>query len=633
MSVPDSIRYVNPALCIDDLRFDLRQRATPQWLQQSIEKNGVLSPLTAVIRADSLHIISGFCRLHTAIALNLTKIPVQCLPSRTSNAELLEICLQLSLDNDGLPLAARLNLVRTAHQLCTHPREWLAENTECLTPPIRGDVYTDFLTLENATIETQNYFAAYDAPLAVAMTICALSPALQKSIATWALKLRIRPIELRTIIDALIDTSLRTGKSNEKIWRSLFPENAPDIKRSKARRLITEKLQAMTHQWHPARPRAVLPENSLDSPLEHYMQIFTIDISADDSEAQKILSRAAHLPVTHFTEKEFAHKRARITREELSHTIVLTHFPGSFAKACPGTRPPGLCCKYEILSPVMNCPIGCSYCILQSFLSDSATYIYTDAHRCIEDAATRYAQLKNRTLIRTGTGELGDSLVLEPWTQHATRFIKEFREIPRLLLEIKTKTADDAVLSSLPVSNRCVLSWSVNPQEIIDNEEGYAASLSARLAAARKAAERGFLIGFHCDPIIAWENGSALYANMAQQIVDTIPEKSIAWISAGCLRYPHNFPRIARAAHPHSHIFNSGMIQDDDKWRYPPDKRIALYSDLLPILRKAYPSVFIYLCMETPDVWNTVMPWTPQSNTDFDSRFNASCLERFPQLH
>ena len=53
-------------------------------------------------------------------------------------------------------------------------------------------------------------------------------------------------------------------------------------------------------------------------------------------------------------------------------TLLLARFRGTFVKPCPGTAEM-LCCHYVVLSPIVNCPLECTYCVLQSYINRPAS--------------------------------------------------------------------------------------------------------------------------------------------------------------------------------------------------------------------------------------------------------------------
>lgn len=632
MNTPE-IRSIALYLCRADTLYDFHQRPPQQWLIDSVKTCGILSPITGFYDNNTLCIVAGFRRFHSAQITGLSHIPVRILSADCTQENILEYALHLARDDNGLPLHATLRLVIAAHRLCREPRAWLSRHTHCLPTPIRGDVYADLLRLSHAPRSFLTYIATYDAPLTIANALTLLPEAFLTHLVEWALSTHVRPVELRTITDTLISRAHSRGITPHDVWIQLFPADKPSPSRAHARRVFAEEARTATHTFTPVGPRLNHTTPLHATPLDRYTHIYAIDITENDAIAHAICQRASHLPVTHITEHDFTALCADMTMQEQEGILALTTFPGDYIKPCPGTRPPGRCCGYSIFSPVVNCPLGCAYCILQSYLNTHVTMVYTDAIRALDMLRSNLAT-GNQKLVRVGTGELGDSLVLESWTHHAAQLIDATAALPNCLLELKTKTADISLIEELPAHNRCVLAWSLNPQAIISHEEGYAAPLHQRLAAARRAAERGFLVAFHCDPIIAWENAESLYHDLAHEIVEAVPADAIAWISLGCLRYPKNLPPRAQRRHPDSRIFATPMeLCPDEKLRYPVAQRRALYTAILSVLQAKIPDVFTYLCMETPDVWDAVMPWTPTSNAAFDARFTAHCCSRFPWLN
>jgi len=43
-----------------------------------------------------------------------------------------------------------------------------------------------------------------------------------------------------------------------------------------------------------------------------------------------------------------------------------------------------------------------------------------------------------------------------------------------------------------------------------------------------------------------------------------------------------------------------------DRYRFRPDVRVALYTHMLACIREADPSIPVSLCLETPEVWDSV---------------------------
>ena len=92
-------------------------------------------------------------------------------------------------------------------------------------------------------------------------------------------------------------------------------------------------------------------------------------------------------------------------------SIRLVSFKGEFLKPCPGTKE-YICCGYQILHVGTNCPMECSYCILQAYFNEPSMRIFVN----LEDKLDQIGRVIDRypeKIFRIGTGEFIDSLSLD----------------------------------------------------------------------------------------------------------------------------------------------------------------------------------------------------------------------------
>ena len=384
-------------------------------------------------------------------------------------------------------------------------------------------------------------------------------------------------------------------------------------------------------------------EITMTNILNKIKKIIVVDDAGKFPMAKRVIVRSGISDVVHLSEKEYEDFLAELPAKRSTEIIALKTFPGSFARKCPGTKEPYLCCEYEILSPVVNCPIGCSYCILQCYLNEPVNIIYVNVEKIFDDAIERYKEFPEDKIVRVGTGELGDSLVFEEWTGMGETLIEKFAGQKNIILELKTKSVNMGNILQMTSATKpnnsndlvdgfgrnIVLSWSLNPEEIGKTEEGIAAKLDDRIEMAAKAIEQGYFVGFHFDPMIYHENGTEIYGNVIEKLQSKIDPDKIAWISLGTLRYPKEMPPIAKNNHPNSDIFSREFIKGmDGKWRYPKPRRIEIYKWAAEPLTKWSKDIFVYFCMELPDVWEKVFGWSPEDNEDFDKKFGESLKGR-----
>ncbi|HDN58379.1 MAG: hypothetical protein DRP91_00095 [Candidatus Neomarinimicrobiota bacterium] len=313
-------------------------------------------------------------------------------------------------------------------------------------------------------------------------------------------------------------------------------------------------------------------------------------------------------------------------------SILLTRSKGEVVKNCPGTQESYLCCGYKVINQTLNCPMECTYCILQYYLNQPATVVYTDFDRIFSQVDSLLKNSEGK-ILRIGTGELSDSLALPGSIIFAREAIKFFSSKKDVFFELKTKTVNVNSLIGIHHGDNIVISWSLNPDPVIAKEEKKASSLRSRIDSARKAMEDGYLVGFHFDPIILHNGWEENYREIVHLIYENIPPERIAWISLGSLRFPPTTKEKIARRHPETRIIFQEMIKGlDGKLRYPRPLRVKMYRLIFEELKKVDNPPFIYFCMESQSVWKDVTGITPQNNKNFEFIFARSLFERFPEL-
>jgi len=312
--------------------------------------------------------------------------------------------------------------------------------------------------------------------------------------------------------------------------------------------------------------------------------------------------------------------------------LYLTRSKGEAVKECPGTAASYLCCRYQVINQTLNCPLNCVYCILQFYLNQPATIIFTDFVKIFTELRNKLAAQPKRFL-RVGTGELGDSLAYSGSMLFAREAVQIFAEIPNGILELKTKTVNIDDLLTLRHNGHTVLAWSLNPQPIIDEFELNTTPLTQRLCAAARAAEAGYLLAFHLDPLLTVPDWQSLYDEMLDELYAKVKPQQIAWISLGTLRYPPEMKDRMLAHYPNTVLPFGEMIRGlDGKMRYARPIRVPLYRRIYQKLTAVDLPPFIYFCMESQVVWQEVTGMAPNDNAQLDYLFAESLYRRFPGL-
>ncbi|MFA5362491.1 MAG: spore photoproduct lyase family protein, partial [Candidatus Omnitrophota bacterium] len=290
-----------------------------------------------------------------------------------------------------------------------------------------------------------------------------------------------------------------------------------------------------------------------------------------------------------------------------TENLFLTRERHDFLKECPCTAR-ALGCGYRVWNIGFGCAHECVYCFLQEYQNIPGIIIPVN----LDDFFSRFRGLQGRGIFsapRIGTGEFTDSLLFDRLTGFSGEIIDFFKRYPGVDFEFKTKsTCVESILERAPQKN-IVVSWSINPQRIIDANEFYAAGLAARIRAAADCAKAGWRVGFHFDPIIYDRDSFAGYREAVDSIFDSIPEKSVAWISLGTLRFSPALKKIIENRFPYNTLLDGELVLGfDRKMRYPESVRVSVYRSMLQAIRRRSKKVFLYLCMEDRRVWKAVAP-------------------------
>ncbi|OPX28649.1 MAG: hypothetical protein B1H08_05530 [Candidatus Omnitrophica bacterium 4484_171] len=273
-----------------------------------------------------------------------------------------------------------------------------------------------------------------------------------------------------------------------------------------------------------------------------------------------------------------------------------------FIKPCPCTKG-HLGCNYWIFNLGMGCPFDCSYCFLQAYSNFPGIILPSNLNDFFNKFDNFYKKINRK--IRIGTGEFCDSLALDDITGYSPRLIDFFND-KNVYFEFKTKSGNiNNILSSKPSPN-IIISWSLNPQIMVEKEEMCSVSLERRLEAAKKVRDKGFPVAFHFDPIIhtsGWEN---LYKNVVDMLYQEI-KPPFMWISLGTLRGPRQLKNVAERRFKDSNIFYGELlIGKDKKLRYPEFIRKQIYKNMVKWIRTHDAKTPVYLCMEDEDTWSVM---------------------------
>ena len=201
-----------------------------------------------------------------------------------------------------------------------------------------------------------------------------------------------------------------------------------------------------------------------------------------------------------------------------------------------------------------------------------------------------------------------DSLALDDLTGFSNILIDFFSRAENATLELKTKSNNIKSILGLKHNRRTVISWSLNPQSVIDSDEWQTNNLYQRLDAAKECCDAGYLVGFHFDPIIYSADWESPYRELINILFKRIDCKNIAWISLGTFRFMPKLKTIVEQRFSKSKILDEELIIGfDKKLRYGQPQRVKIYKKMLSWIKSYSGSVLVYLCMEPKEIWEETL--------------------------
>jgi len=293
--------------------------------------------------------------------------------------------------------------------------------------------------------------------------------------------------------------------------------------------------------------------------------------------------------------------------------LVLRRHRGAFLQHCPAGTAGMVCCNYLVVNFASGCPLDCSYCFLQDYLADNPTLqAFTNVEAALGEIETVLRSRPDKQF-RIGTGELADSLALDPITGLSRQLVPFFAARDNAVLELKTKTDCIGDLLDLEPRGRVVVSWSMNAEAVIDGEEHGSAGLSERLDAALRVQHAGYRLGFHFDPLVEFDGWRRGYERVVDTLFATVDPAAVAWVSLGTLRMTAALQRAVRRRRDGAPLIVGSEVVPgaDGKARVWRGLRIRMYRAVAERVRALAPQVPIYLCMEPPAIWQHVMREIP----------------------
>lgn len=223
--------------------------------------------------------------------------------------------------------------------------------------------------------------------------------------------------------------------------------------------------------------------------------------------------------------------------------------------------------KNYYFSHMLNCLYDCRYCFLQGMLA-SANYVLFVNYEEFQHEIRQISEIHSSEATHFFSGYDCDSLALEPVTGFAGEFMPFFEAIPNGWLELRTKSTQIRKLIEQDPLPRCIIAFSLSPNEIVKKVEDKTPTLDRRLTAIKKLQNHGWQVGLRFDPLIYQANYKDQYQQLFDQVFSVVNLDRLHSVSVGTFRLPENYYRKMQKLYPDDTLFASPLEKSNGMVSY-----------------------------------------------------------------
>ena len=266
------------------------------------------------------------------------------------------------------------------------------------------------------------------------------------------------------------------------------------------------------------------------------------------------------------------------------------------------------CPNYWHFSPYGFCFYGCKYCYLagtRGVWFSPTVKVYVNLPEILH-AIERQADAIGRPTAFY-LGKLQDGLGLDPLTAYSTVLVPSFARHAYARQVILTKSASVERLLDLDHGGHTILSWSLNPPEVVRRFEENTPSVEDRIEAMYRCAQRGYALRAVLMPVIPIEGWEAVYGKFVRELLERVPIRRLTM--GGICIYQNALTlmerKIGRDNAISRNLDPTGRLGDGRR-RYPASLRVRMYGEIVRAAREIVPEIELALCLEEAEVWQAL---------------------------
>ena len=206
-----------------------------------------------------------------------------------------------------------------------------------------------------------------------------------------------------------------------------------------------------------------------------------------------------------------------------------------------------------------------------------------------------------------------DVLCFEPEYGAAKLLVEYFARREHQYLEIYAGKSDNVdFLLDLEHRGHTILQWSIGGRTQTEALEEKTASMEARIEAARRCRQAGYIVRFRFSPIIPVKNWREENAELIRLIFertkpDVISLCAFGWMDVddarACLDFSLLDDEYVRAMDAAAPFIRARGYTSGGGRPMPHDARVMMFEFLIDEIQRASPDTVVALCLETEEMW------------------------------
>lgn len=294
---------------------------------------------------------------------------------------------------------------------------------------------------------------------------------------------------------------------------------------------------------------------------------------------QQLLTRfssAHHLVIERYAEVFNSHAQ-NFRLQKSNPAMILAQKPNRKVLPTPQQYETGGGATYYF-SHMLNCLYDCRYCFLQGMYRSANYLLFVNYEEFVDEIRQTAAQhTEDSKAPWFYSGYDCDSLALEPVTGFAGHFLDAFAQLPKAVLELRTKSTQVRSLLERKALPNVVVAFSLNPDQVARAVEEGAPSLAKRISAMRKLQDAGWRVGVRIDPVIWHAEATQNYALLVEQVFTQLDAEKVDSVTIGGFRLPKGYFKTMRKLYPKHWLFSAGLEEHEGMICYAENLEAELF--------------------------------------------------------